>query len=74
MEEWALNSENMMLADMNVGPSALAGIAGPKKQDFMRNFDNRNFRLTFHGRNYDLRQIEKALKKLHKDALSYESH
>ncbi len=64
LENWATSSKSRNFVDSNMGSSDM--IVGIKPDDFLRNFDHTNWRLTFRGDNYDLRPIIGAIRDLSK--------
>lgn len=70
LDRWATSSQHRNLADSNVGPPNM--IQGIEPQDFLRNFDNQNFAVTFRGDTYSLAPIVDAVRELHLRALAVE--
>jgi hypothetical protein len=66
LEIWATSSEHMGLVDSNVGPPGM--IAGHDPGDYLRNFDTRNFAVTFWGDEYVLPPIVTAVQELRQKA------
>ena len=63
LENWATSSKRHNFVDSNIGPSNM--IVGLDSEDFLRNFDNTSWTLTFRGDKYELKPIIDAIHKLY---------
>ena len=63
LENWATSSKRHNFVDSNIGPSNM--IVGLDSEDFLRNFDNTSWTLTFRGDKYELKSIIDAIHKLY---------
>lgn len=63
LEDWAKSSKNLNFVDSNIGPSN--AIVGFSKGDYIRNFDNVAWRVTFRGEEYELKPVVKAIHELY---------
>lgn len=66
LESWAVSSRRRNFVDSNIGPSNM--IVGIDPEDYLRNFDNTTWTLTFRGDKYELGPIIDAIIQLHKKA------
>ena len=68
LELWATSSKRHNFVDSNIGPSNM--IAGIDAEDFLRNFDDTAWTLTFRGDKYELKPIIDAIYDLYQKVLS----
>jgi hypothetical protein len=62
LEQWAVSSKHRVFIDSNIG---LGGkISGAEPGDYLRNFEPRNFAVTFRGDSYHLQPIAEAIEQL----------
>ena len=59
LEKWATSSKRHNFVDSNIGPPNM--ISGIDLEDYLRNFDDRSWTLTFRGDEYELKPIIKAI-------------
>jgi hypothetical protein len=67
LESWAKSSKRHNFADSNIGPSNM--MVGIDTEDFLRNFDNTTWTLTFRGDKYELKPITDAIYDLYQRVL-----
>jgi len=62
LEKWVSSSKQRNFIDSNVGPPGM--IKGVDVKDYLRNFDNSNYALTFRGDSYSLKPVIDAIKEV----------
>lgn len=67
LERWAESSERHSFVDSNVGPPGM--IQGPAPGDYLRNFDNVGFAVTYRGDTYQLGPVVQAIRDLWQKAV-----
>lgn len=67
LEIWASSSKRHNFVDSNIGPSKM--ITGIDAKDFIRNFDNTTWELTFRGDKYEIKPIIDIIHELHNKVL-----
>lgn len=63
LEQWATSLQRKNFADSNVDPAGM--IAGLDPGDYLRNFDTKNYAVTFRGDAYLLKPVVDAIRELH---------
>lgn len=63
LEQWATSSQRRNFTDSNVGTTGM--ISGLDPGDYLRNFDTKEYAVTFRGDKYPLKPIIEALQDLH---------
>lgn len=66
LDEWTKSSKRKNFADLNIGPPEF--ISGLDAEDFLRNFDQTSFILTFRKDKYEINKVMQALQLIYKNA------